>query len=62
MIADVILPDPSWDLMVRQSFSQAAKLATRAEPAAGSAQPAAALPARPLGVRSKTQSKRCANA
>jgi len=64
MIADVILPDISWDLMVRQGLSQAAKVATHPEPAAGSAQTAAALPPARASFNAsrKTQSKRCANA
>jgi hypothetical protein len=49
MIADAILADLSWHLLVRQGLSQAAKVATHPEPAAGSGQPAAALPARRTG-------------
>lgn len=63
MIADVILPDLSLGLMVRQGLSQAAKVATHPEPAAGSAPPAAALPRLALlHVQRKTQSERCVNA
>jgi hypothetical protein len=62
MIADLILPDLSWGLMVWQGLSQATKVATHAEPAAGSASPAAALPARRTGCVMEDSVERCANA
>jgi hypothetical protein len=62
MIADVILPDLSLGLMVRQGLSQAAKIATHPQSAAGSAQPAAALPPAQCVECATEKSKRCANA
>jgi len=62
MIADMIFPDLSWDLLVRQGLSQATKVDTHPEPAAGSAPPAAALPPAQSVECTTERSKRCANA